>query len=59
MNKKAQIELSPGGILMGGIAAIFAWIMAARMGAGFFYKFITTIITGIACYFLAWFILNK
>jgi len=59
MNKKAQFELSPGGLLMGGAGAIFAWIMASRMDTGIVYKILTTIITGAVCYFIAWFILNK
>ena len=53
MNNKAQ-EVNPVGILMAVIGTVATWIMAGRMGAGFFYKLITTIITGVACYFLAW-----
>jgi len=58
-SKKAQMEFEPVGILMGIIGAVLAWIMSSRMEAGFAMKLISTLITGVVCYFIAAFIANK
>jgi len=59
MNNKAQMDLNPIAVLLGGIGAILAWIMAGRMDATIIWKIATTLVTGIACYFLASTIANK
>lgn len=59
MKKKAQFEVEPLPVLMGIIGAILGFIMAGRMGSGIIMKLLTTIITGVACYFIAWGIANK
>ena len=57
MNNKAQSEVGAG--IMAVLGAGLAWYMAGNMGVGFFTKMITTLITGVAGYFLAYTILES
>lgn len=52
MSKKAQMEMSPIALLLGLVGAVIAWVMAGRMGAGIFLKLISTVLTGVVCFFI-------
>ena len=57
LDKKGEIQPMP--LLLGIVGAVFAIIMAKRMGAGFLYTAITSLITGGACYFIGYLAANK
>ena len=56
-NKKGQAEI--WAFLMAIIGAVGAWMMAGRMDAGMMYRIITTLLTGVVCYFLVIWIGNS
>jgi len=53
MNKLAQAEV--WAVILGLVGAVFGWIMASRMEAGFIMKIITTVLTFVACYTIVYF----
>jgi len=57
-SKKAQ-ELSMGGAIMGIVGAGIGFFISKQMQAGIFLSLMSTVVTGVVCYFMASFILNK
>jgi hypothetical protein len=57
MNKLAQIEAMP--LILGVVGGVIAFIMASRMGQGIIMKIITTGVTMVVCYGIAWYISNQ
>ena len=57
MNQRGQIEPVP--LLMGIVGGVIGWILAGRMDVSFLYQIVTTLITMVSCYFLAYFIANN
>jgi uncharacterized membrane protein YeaQ/YmgE (transglycosylase-associated protein family) len=53
-NKKAQVEPVP--LVMGIIGSVLALMMASKMGSGIIMKMLTTVITGVVCYFVSLFL---
>lgn len=56
-----ELELNPVALILGLAGAVFGWWMTGFMNpnATFFLKLITTLLTGVACYFVSSMIANK
>jgi hypothetical protein len=57
MNNSAQVEPMP--VILAFAGGILAWVMASRMNAGIFLKVITSLLTMVVGYFVAYGISNS
>ena len=57
MKNKAQVEPIP--LIMGVLGAGIGFVISSRMDSGIAMRVASTLITGVACYFLSYFISNS